>query len=445
MVKPKISIIGMGFVGLVSGACFANREFNVVGTSLNRDEVEMINKGITPFYEKDLGDLLEKAVKSNNIQASTDNEETVLNSDITFISVGTPMLDDKSIDLSYIQNCSIEIGKALAKKESYHLIVDRSTIVPGTTRNLIGNSIEQESGKKMGADFGLCMQPEFLREGNSVYDTFHPNRIIIGELDQRSGEFLENFWREFYAPEEIPILRMNLESAEMVKYTTNCLLATKVSYANEIANICRLNEKVDVIDVMKGVGLDDRITGKYLNSGPGFGGSCFTKDVNALISYAISHSYTPQILTNVLKVNYDQAIYVVDIAQELLGSLENKRVSLLGLSFKPNTDDMREAPSIRIIEELLKRKVAEIIGYDPKALESAERALGNKITYAKSVDEALKDSDCAILVTEWSDFKNLTPEDFKNTMKSPNLVDARRIFDFELFSKEIPFRAIGRK
>ena len=263
MQKPCISVIGMGFVGLVSATCFANRGYKVIATTLDKKVVELVNNGRSPFFEKDLDDLLKRAVDSNNLIASLDNNNAVINSDISFISVGTPMLEDKSIDLSYINNCSIEIGKALSTKAKYHLIVARSTIVPGTTRTLIGKNIEKHSGKKMGLDFGLCMQPEFLKEGNAVYDTFHPNRNVIGELDKKSGEILDNLWTEFYKGEEIPLLRMNLESAEMVKYASNCLLATKISFAMDIANICELIPNLDVVDVMRGVGFDDRISPKF--------------------------------------------------------------------------------------------------------------------------------------------------------------------------------------
>ena len=434
----------MGFVGLVSATCIASKGFNVITTSLEEGDVESVNRGKAPFYEKDLDGLLKKAVDNENLFASLDNQMAVLNSDISFICVGTPMLEDKSIDLSYIHNCSVEIGKALKDKDNYHLIVDRSTIVPGTTRNLIGKTIENHSGKKMGEDFGLCMQPEFLREGNAVYDTFSPNRVVIGELDQRSGDLLEKFWEGIYQGKEIPLLRMNIESAEMVKYANNCLLATKISFAMDIANICELMPNMDVLDVMKGVGLDDRINPKFLNAGAGFGGSCFPKDVNAIIKFAKSRSFKPKVLTSVLNVNDYQAKHMVDIAEQLAGQLEGRKVTLLGLSFKPNTDDMREAPSIRIVSELLSRGVFDIFGYDPKAMETAQKVFKKRIKYAETLEDALFDSECALLLTEWDEFKQLTPDDFKKLMKIPNLIDGRRIYDYELFNRELNFRTIGR-
>ncbi|MHA1146636.1 MAG: UDP-glucose dehydrogenase family protein [Promethearchaeota archaeon] len=445
MDKPRISIIGMGFVGLVSATCFASRGYKVIATNLEKKAVDLVNDGKSPIYEKDLDNLLKIAVKEGNLIATTDNNEAVLNSEISFICVGTPMLENKSIDLSYINNCSLEIGTALKSKDSFHLIVDRSTIVPGTTREMIGKNIEKNSGKKMGLDFGLCMQPEFLREGNAVKDTFEPNRIVIGELDEKSGSMLEKLWSDFYQGQKIPSLRMNLESAEMVKYANNCLLATKISFAMDIANICELVPNMDVVDVMKGVGLDDRISPKFLNAGVGFGGSCFPKDVNAIINFAKSKHFKPRVLKSVLNVNDYQAKRVVDIAEELAGKLEGRRVTLLGLSFKPGTDDMREAPSIRIVSELLSRGIFNIIGYDPQAKETAEAVFRKRIKYANSIEEALKESECAILVTDWDEFKSLSPETFKKYMKTPNLVDGRRIYNYKIFTKQLNFKAIGRK
>jgi len=236
---------------------------------------------------------------------------------------------------------------------------------------------------------------------------------------------------------------MNLESAELVKYGNNCLLSTKISYANEFANFAQLVPNVDIVQVMKGVGLDYRINDRFLNAGVGFGGSCFHKDVNAIKTWSKSKGYPSRLLEAVLGINDDQAIVIVDMAEELAGKLAGKRVTLLGLSFKPGTDDMREAPSIRVVKELRKRGVTDIIGYDPKALETAEEEMGDLIQYAKSIDNALKDSECALLITEWDEFRSLNPGDFKKHMKTPNLVDGRRLYDYDRFNEALPFRAIG--
>ena len=339
----KISVIGAGYVGLVTAVCFAFKGFQVLLSTHNPDKIDMINNAEAPFYEDGLNPLLKEVIASGKLRALIGRDEAILNSEISFISVGTPMLEDRSIDLSYINRCSLEIGEALKDKENYHLIVDRSTIIPGTTRNMIGKNIERASGKKMGIDFGLCMQPEFLAEGRSIEDTLKPDRIVVGSFDDKSGDMLQEFYQYFYGDhlQNCPILRMNLESAELVKYGNNCLLSTKISYANEFANFAQLVPNVDVVQVMKGVGLDYRLNHRFLGAGVGFGGSCFHKDVNAIKAWSKSKGYPSRLLEAVLDINDDQALRIVDIAEELVGDLKNKRVTLLGLAFKPGTDDMR--------------------------------------------------------------------------------------------------------
>jgi UDPglucose 6-dehydrogenase len=449
MYKYSVSILGTGFIGLCSAACFANKDIKVLASTHNKKKAVMINEGKAPFFEDGLQEIMDKIKKENPefLQCLTDPIKAIQNTDISMITQGTPMRNDKSIDLSFIETTAEEIGEALKTKNKYHLVVVRSTVVPGTTRNLVGKTITKISGKEPGKDFGLCMQPEFLAEGRSIEDTLHPDRIVIGEYDEKSGGMLQEFYEYFYGDhlKNCPILRMNLESAELVKYGNNCLLSTKISYANEFANFAQLVPNVDVVQVMKGVGLDYRINPRFLGAGVGFGGSCFHKDVNAIKAWAKFKGYNSRLLEAVLSINDDQAIKIVDIGEELAGKLAGKRVTLLGLSFKPGTDDMREAPSIRVVEELRKRNVKDIIGYDPKAKDTAEEIFGDKIQYAETIEEALKNSECAFLITEWNEFKSLTPNDFKKHMKIPNLVDGRRIYNYEEYNKTLPFRAIGRR
>jgi len=448
MYKFSVSILGTGFIGLCSAACFARKDIKVLASTHNQKKAQMINDGIAPFYEADLQEMMNEIKKEtpNLLQCLLDPVKAVLETDISMITQGTPMREDKSINLGFIESTAREIGEALKQKDKYHLIVVRSTVVPGTSRNLVGKLITEVSGKVPGKDFGLCMQPEFLAEGRSVEDTLRPDRIVIGEIDEKSGAMLQEFYEFFYGEhlKNCPVLRMNLESAELVKYGNNCLLSTKISYANEFANFAELVPNVDVAQVMRGVGLDYRIKSRFLRAGVGFGGSCFHKDVNAIKAWSKSKGYTSRLLEAVLDINDDQAIHIVDIAEELSGKLAGRRVTILGLAFKPGTDDMREAASIRTINELLRRNVTDIIGFDPKANETAEIELGDKIKYANSIEEALNDSECALLITEWDEFKKLTPDDFKKHMKTPNLVDGRRIFDYNTFNSKLPFRAIGR-
>jgi len=448
MYKYSVSILGTGFIGLCSAACFAQKDIKVLASTHNQKKASIINDFKTPFYEEGLAEILTE-IRSNKpelLKCLTNPVQAVLETEISMITQGTPMREDNSINLGYIESTAREIGEALKKSDKYHLVVVRSTVVPGTTRNLVGKTITDVSGKEPGKDFGLCMQPEFLAEGRSIEDTLRPDRIIIGEVDERSGAMLQELYEYFYGDhlKNCPIKRMNLESAELVKYGNNCLLATKISYANEFANLAELVPNVDVVQVMEGVGLDYRINHRFLGAGVGFGGACFHKDVNAITKWSRSKGYVSKILEAVLERNDLRAIRIVDIAEGLVGKLENKKITLLGLSFKPGTDDMREAPSIRIVNELLRRNVTDITGYDPKAKESAKEAIGDKIKYADSIEQALKGSDCTLLITEWDDFRALTPDDFKKHMKTPNLVDGRRIYDYETFDKALPFRAMGR-
>jgi nucleotide sugar dehydrogenase len=446
--KYSVSILGTGFIGLCSSACFADKDIKVLASTHNEKKAKLINDGKAPFYEADLQEMMDdiKAKKPELLQCLLDPIKAVLETDISMITQGTPMREDKSISLSYIESTAREIGEALKQKDRYHLVVVRSTVVPGTSRNLVGRIITEVSGKIPGKDFGLCMQPEFLAEGRSIEDTLKPDRIVIGEFDERSGEMLQEFYEYFYGDhlKNCPILRMNLESAELVKYGNNCLLSTKISYANEFANFAELVPNVDISQVMKGVGLDYRINPRFLGAGAGFGGSCFHKDVNAIKAWSKSKGYTSRLLEAVLAINDDQAIRIVDIAEELVGDLKNKRITLLGLAFKPGTDDMRQAASIRVVNELRKRGVTNIVGYDPKALKTAKAEMGDKIQYAGSIEQALEDSECALLITEWDDFKVLTPDDFKKHMRTPNLVDGRRLYNYERFNSALPFRVIGR-
>jgi len=448
MYKYKVSILGTGFIGLCSAACFAEKNIKVLASTHNEKKAAIINDGKAPFFEAELQNMMTNIKKNapELLQCLTNPVKAVLETDISMITQGTPMREDKSIDLGFIESTAREIGEALKKKENYHLIVVRSTVVPGTTRNLVSKIINEVSRKEPGKDYGLCMQPEFLAEGRSIEDTLHPDRIVIGEFDEKSGAMLQEFYEYFYGDhlENCPILRMNLESAELVKYGNNCLLSTKISYANEFANFAELVPNVDIVQVMKGVGLDYRLNHRFLGAGVGFGGSCFHKDVNAIKAWSKSKGYTSRLLEAVLGINDDQAIHIVDLAEQLTGKLAGKKVTLLGLAFKPGTDDMREAASIRVVNELIKRGVTNIEGYDPKANETAEIELGDKIKYAKSVEDALKNSECALIITEWDEFKKLTPDNFKKYMKTPNLVDGRRIYDYEIFNKNLSFRAIGR-
>ena len=446
MSNYKVAIHGTGFIGLVSGCCFAIRGIKTINTTFNEENAKRINDGDTPFFENGLSELLQDAIRSGNFQCFIGRDLAVEEADISMIAVGTPMRKDNSIDLQFIEQTAKQLGKALKNLNRYHLIVVRSTVVPGTTRNLVGKIIEEESGKQMGKDFGLCMQPEFLAEGRSIQDTLEPDRVVIGELDQQSGDILQTLYEKFYGNHlaKCPILRMNLESAELVKYGNNCLLATKISYANEMSRIAELVAGVDIVQVMKGVGLDYRINEEFLGAGVGFGGSCFPKDVNAITTFAKAKGYTPRLLESVLQINDDQPRHAVELLEDEIGDLKGKRIALLGLAFKPGTDDMRYAPSIRISEHLTDRG-ASVIGYDPVAEDEAKRVMGDLIMFADTYFDALTGADAAIVATEWEDIAAIEKETFVKYMKTPVVIDGRRVYDPKEYSNSIKLRSIGRK
>jgi len=435
--------MGIGYVGLCTAVGFASKGYKVITSTRDAKKEAKINKGIPPFYEPNLQKLLEKAIQDGYIKCLLNQpDEAIINTDITFNTVGTPSNPDGSIDLQHIERSTQEIGEALGKKAMYHVVVVKSTVVPGTTQNIVKPILERQSRKQCGSDFGLCMNPEFLREGSALEDTLNPDRIVIGEHDRRSGDTLESLYRDFYGEKTPPMMRTNLPTAELIKYANNAFLATKISFINAIANLCEKIPSADVTIVAKGIGLDKRIGPLFLNAGLGYGGSCFPKDVKALIAFTKSLNYSPKLLEAVENINKTQPLKAVQLCKDLLGDLKNKHVAILGLSFKPNTDDIREARSIPIINQILKEG-ANITAYDPAAIPNAKVILADKIEYAPSAIECLKNADCCILVTEWEEFKKLTPEDFSQHMHQPILIDGRRIFDPEKFGQRLEFAAIG--
>lgn len=441
MLTPRVSIVGTGYVGLCTAVGFASKGYNVITSTHNHKKADKINCGIPPFFEPDLRQMLEESVKNKKLKCVTNRRDAIENTDITFIAVGTPSQPDGSIDLQYIRESSREIGEALKEKIAYHLIAVKSTVVPGTTENVVKPILEESSRKQCGIDFGLCMSPEFLRQGVAIFDTLNPDRIVIGEYDAKSGDMLEDLSKIFYSRNTPPIIRTGISTAELIKYTNNAFLATKISFINTIANLCQKIPNSDILAIAKAIGLDKRINPQFLNAGIGYGGSCFPKDVKALIAYSKSIGYDPKLLNAVEEINNDQPKQVIALAKKHLGNLQDKRIAILGLSFKPNTSDMREARSIPIINQLL-NEGAQVVAYDPVAIPNAKSLLRKEITYASSPIECLKDTNCAILVTEWDEFKKLTPEDFQS-MRQPILIDSRRIFNPEDFTGKVKLEGIG--
>jgi UDPglucose 6-dehydrogenase len=431
----------MGYVGLCTAATFASRGIRTVGIDIDEKKVEQIRKGKAPLHEPQLGTMLKKAVNRKLLFATSDIISGAADTTTTFLTVGTPSQQDGSIDLSYVKNATEDLGNALREKRGYHLVAVKSTVVPGTTNGTVKRILEQSSGKNVGSELGLCTNPEFLKEGTAINDALHPDKIVIGSNDKKSADQLTKLYKRFYQGKIPPVIVTNPESAELVKYASNAFLATKVSFINTIANIAQQIPSVDVGTIAEAIGLDPRIGSLFLKAGPGYGGSCFHKDLQALINYSKKKGYNPVLFQATEETNEKQATRVVAMAEKLLGSLSGKKVAVLGLAFKKDTDDIREAASIRVINEL-KKKRAKIVAYDPMAIPNTKKQLQAQIDYADDPHSALNGADCAIIMTEWDQFQNLKPKDFQAYMKSTNLVDARRIYDPEEYGG-LNYAAIG--
>lgn len=447
----KITIIGTGYVGLVTGISLAALGHNVTCVGRNIDKIKTINSGKSPFYEPGVDTLLQKVTKKGLLRSADKLEENVRESDITMIAVGTPTVNNK-IDLSSIKKASEQVGKSLQKVQKYHVVVVKSTVLPGVTEQVVKPIIERYSGKKVG-EFGLCMNPEFLREGNALEDALHPDRIVIGQYDNRSGK---EFAR-IYEKASCPKIFTNLPTAEMIKYASNALFATLISYANEIARIAESASDIDVLDVWKGVHLDRRLSpnGKkrikpgvlsYILSGCGYGGSCFPKDTKALASFADELQIEAKLIKSVIHVNKTQPHRLVLLLKKAIGEkLKDKKITILGLTFKPNTDDLRESAAFPVIDTLL-AEGAKVVCHDPQAYkENIPKELINLSVYlAKTVQEALKNTDAVIVITAWEEYTKLTPQFFKQYMKHPIVIDGRRIYPKEQFMQEgIIYKGIG--
>jgi UDPglucose 6-dehydrogenase len=443
LTKPNISVIGIGYVGLCTAVGFASRGYNVTASTHDAQKADKINTGIPPFHEPNLKKMLKEAIQNEQLKCLINQtEKAILETDLTFNALGTPSRPDSSIDLQFIETSAYDVGKALNKKSTYHVVIIKSTVVPGTTQNLVKPILEKQSRKRCGSDFGLCMNPEFLRQGSALEDTLHPDRIVIGEYDKKSGDTIEHLYKDFYGKNMPPLIRTTPSTAELIKYASNSMLATKISFINMIANICEKIPGADVKTVATAMGLDKRIGPLFLNAGLGYGGSCFPKDLKALIAYSKNLSYNPQLLEAVENVNETQPLRAVQFCKEQLGTLKGKHIAILGLAFKPDTDDMREARVIPIINSLIKEG-ANVTAYDPVAMPAAKTIFQTKIRYAKSATECTRNADCCIIVTEWSEFKKIKPEDFAKNMRQPILIDGRRIYDTREFSRKLKFAAIG--
>lgn len=437
----KISVVGTGYVGLVSGTCFAETGINVTCVDVNEKKINGLNNGVIPIYEPGLEDIYKKNVEKGRLIFTTNLAESLEGSEALFIAVGTPPDEDGSADLKYVLGVAREIGKNL---DHYMVIATKSTVPVGTSRK-VKQAIQEELDKR-GVDiaFDVASNPEFLKEGNAVEDFLRPDRIVIGTESDRAKKVMQRLYKPFLLNGH-PIIFMDITSSEMTKYAANSMLATKISFINEIANLCEI-VGADVEAVRKGIGSDPRIGSKFIYPGTGYGGSCFPKDVQALIRTADEHNYSLEILKAVEAVNYKQKeVLFSKINKHFKGNLKGKKFAMWGLAFKPQTDDMREAPSLVIIDKLLSAG-AQVVAYDPVAMEEGKRILGNSIDFAKDEYEATIDADGMILVTEWPEFRIPNFRVLEKLMKNKVIFDGRNIYDpEELTELSFEYYAIGRK
>jgi len=430
-----IAVIGTGYVGLVTGACFADFGMRVTCVDKDQDKINSIDAGRMPIYEPGLDALVAKGVREGRLEFSTDVRGTVAQSLVVFLAVGTPPSGDGSADMSQIDEVAYEIAKAL---NGYKVIVTKSTVPVGAASRI--KKIIEEN-KATPSRFSVAANPEFLREGAAINDFMRPDRVVIGCTDDEAVAILKDIYRPLYLL-ETPFVITTPESAEMIKYASNAFLATKVSFINEISGLCELLG-ADVHDVAKGMGMDVRIGSKFLHPGPGFGGSCFPKDAQALVALGRSVNYDVRIVEAALRVNECQKDSIIDRIRRLLPRLDGKTIAILGLAFKPETDDIREAPSIRIIGDLLEAG-ARIRAYDPAAMASARRLLTD-VEYCEDEYEAARGSDGLVVVTEWNQFRRLDMDRLKQLMREPNIIDLRNLYEPETMrSAGFKYLAMGR-
>ena len=427
-----IAVIGTGYVGLVTGACFAEFGVDVTCVDIDAEKISRLQAGVMPIYEPGLEQLVFKNTQSGRLHFTTDIKEAVEQALVIFLAVGTPPKPDGSPDLTFVETAAASIAQYM---NGYKVIVTKSTVPIGTGEHLRKLIREQQTGK---ANFGIVSNPEFLREGAAINDFMRPDRVVLGSRDEEAIAIMRDLYRPLYLI-EAPFVITSLEAAELTKYAANAFLATKVSFINEIANLCdRIG--CDVHDVARAIGMDRRIGSKFLHPGPGFGGSCFPKDTQALASVARQFNAESLIVEAVIEVNRRQREAMLPKIDKLVGGVKGKTIAVLGLAFKPETDDMREAPSVEIVKGLLEQG-ARIQAYDPVAMKEAAKLLPD-IEYAEDEYAAVKNADALVFITEWNQFRALDMARIRDGMKSPRIADLRNIYD-PADMRELGFDYVG--
>jgi UDPglucose 6-dehydrogenase len=414
-----IAVIGTGYVGLVSGACFAEFGIDVTCVDVDKKKVDNLNNGIIPIYEPGLDKIVEKNVAAGRLHFTTDIKTAVEGALVVFLAVGTPPQPDGTPDMSYYRQAALDVAQAM---NGYKVLVTKSTVPVGT-----GKWLREfvQSNLKIDTEFGVASNPEFLREGAAIEDFMRPDRVVVGSNEERAIEVMKELYRPLYLI-ETPVVVTSLEAAELIKYAANAFLATKITFINEIANLCDAIG-CDVHDVARGMGMDNRIGRKFLHPGPGYGGSCFPKDTRALTTVADSFGVETRIVDAVIEANERQRDAMITKIEKLVDSLDGKRVGVLGLSFKPETDDMRESPATDVIKAMIARG-ATVTAFDPVAMEEAKHQLPD-IGYAQDEYDAIRDADVMVIATEWNQFRALDMEKVKELLRSPKIADLRNVYE----------------
>lgn len=435
----NIAIVGTGYVGLVSGACFAEVGIDVTCVDIDADKIEKLKEGKIPIYEPGLEDLVTRNTKAGRLHFTTDLRNCIDNTDVVFCAVGTPPDEDGSADLRYVEAVAREFGSLINR---YTIFVTKSTVPVGTYK-IVRRVIDEELARRgVSVEFDLASNPEFLKEGAAIKDFMSPDRVVIGTDSDRARKKMERLYRPFLL-NNFRVIFMDIASAEMTKYAANSMLATRISFMNDIANLCEL-VGADANMVRKGIGTDARIGTKFLYPGCGYGGSCFPKDVKALAKTGRDAGYSMSIIEAVERVNDRQKHVVFDKLKKELGSLEGKRIALWGLAFKPETDDMREAPSLVVIDRLLKEGAAVTV-YDPVAMDECRRRIGDTVSYARDMYDATMDADALALLTEWKQFRLPSWRVVHKAMRGNIVVDGRNIYDAaELGEEGFIYKCIGK-
>lgn len=436
----KIAIVGTGYVGLVTGTCFAEMGTEVFCVDVNTEKIENLKKGIIPIYEPGLEDMVHRNQQAGRLQFTTDLTECLDEVEVLFSAVGTPPDEDGSADLKYV----LEVARTVGRNMKKHILVVTKSTVPVGTAKKVRRAIQEELDKRgVEIEFDVASNPEFLKEGAAISDFMSPDRVVVGVESERAEELMTRLYRPFLL-NNFRVIFMDVPSAEMTKYAANAMLATRISFMNDIANLCEIIG-ADVNMVRKGIGSDNRIGNRFLYAGIGYGGSCFPKDVKALINTAKQNNYPMRILQAVEEVNDEQkSLLFHKLEKHFNGDLKGKRIAIWGLAFKPETDDMREAPSLVLIEKLLAAG-CEVYAYDPVAVEESKRRIGDAIHYAKDIYDAVVDADALMLVTEWKEFRMPSWSAIKKLMATPLVLDGRNIYDIkEMEENGFIYHCIGR-